>query len=103
HFGVLTGYDLEEDKVYVHAGKEKHLRMNLTWFYERWSEGDHWAMAVSKVSDLPLNLELAQMIENLDVFINLEDLKTARELLKVLKLRYPQEKALIPYGEILGI
>lgn len=103
HFGVLTGYDLKMGKVFVHAGEEQNQRMNLSWFYERWSEGDQWAMVVSTVSALPQNIELSQMVENLDVFINLEDFKTARELLEVLKMRYPQEKVLSPYREILGV
>lgn len=103
HFGVVTGYDLEMRKVYVHAGEAQNQRMNLSWFYERWSEGNHWAMIVSKVSDIPHNIDLPQMVDNLDIFINLEDLETARELLKVLKLRYPKEKVLVPYSEILGV
>lgn len=103
HFGVLTGYDLEAEKVYLHAGESENQRMNLAWFYERWSEGDHWAMVVSTPQNLPAKIDLKEMIENIDVFINLEQLDVARALLVTLLSRYPDEKLLLSYRQILGV
>lgn len=103
HFGVLTGYDLETKKVYLHTGERENRRMNLAWFYARWSEGDHWAMVVSTPQNLPGKVDLKEMIENLDVFINLEQLDVARALLTTLLARFPDDKLLLDYRRILGV
>ncbi len=101
HFGVLTGYDLEAKKVYVHAGEVPNQRMNLDFFYERWLEGDLWAMAISSPSSLFGEVNLDEMIENLNVLVNLDAIIPARELLKQLEERFPGRIELGPYREAL--
>ncbi len=101
HFGVLTGYDLELKKVYLHTGQIPNQRMNLDFFYERWLEGDLWAMSVRPPNELPHSMVFEDMMDNLKVMINLKKIAQARELLHQILVRFPSRKELSPYREVL--
>lgn len=101
HFGVLTGYDLKNKKVYLHAGNTPNQRMNLEFFYERWLEGDLWAMSFTVPGDLPRTVIFDDMMDNLRIFVSLNLIAQARELLEQLVLRFPERQELFRYRQVL--
>lgn len=46
HYGVITGYDLDEGIVTLHSGQHDVMRMPLNDFLKSWNGGDRWALVV---------------------------------------------------------
>lgn len=101
HFGVLTGYDLEARKVYLHTGDTPNRLMNLEFFYDRWLEGDLWAMTIVDPKQIPKSASFDELFENLQVFVNLGSARAAKSLLKEMTHLYPDRNELDPYIEAL--
>lgn len=46
HYGVVVGYDLENEVVALHSGQRDVMQMPLGAFLKSWDGGDRWAMVV---------------------------------------------------------
>ncbi|MEJ6404852.1 PA2778 family cysteine peptidase [Yoonia sp. 2307UL14-13] len=55
HYGVVTGYDLNRDEVYLNSGQEDQMIMPFALFERTWRRGDFWGLIVLPPDDLPVS------------------------------------------------
>jgi tetratricopeptide (TPR) repeat protein len=60
HYAVATGYDLDGETLYLHSGREAHFATNFEDFEASWRSSGHWALTVTRPSDLPVSLSAAE-------------------------------------------
>ena len=53
HYGVVTGYDLERDAVYLNSGQEDQMVLPFDLFQRTWQRGGNWALVVLPPDELP--------------------------------------------------
>jgi hypothetical protein len=56
HYGVLVGYDLDEDTVVLHSGERDRWTMPIGAFLGTWEAGERWALLVLPPDRLPVSL-----------------------------------------------
>lgn len=55
HYGVVTGYDLEQDAVYLNSGQEDQMVLPFDLFARTWRRGENWALVVLPPDQLPVS------------------------------------------------
>ena len=53
HYGVVTGYDLARDEVYLNSGQLDQMVMPFDVFERTWRRGDNWGLVVLPPDMLP--------------------------------------------------
>lgn len=54
HFAVAVGYDLPEEYLVLHSGRESRLVSNLNAFERSWKRAGYWAITVTPPNRLPV-------------------------------------------------
>ena len=57
HYAVAVGYDLERQEITLRSGREAERVTSLHTFERTWERGDHWALAVLRANQLPVNAD----------------------------------------------
>jgi len=57
HYAVAVGYDLERQEITLRSGREAERVTPLDTFERTWERGDHWALAVLRANQLPVDAD----------------------------------------------
>lgn len=74
HYGVVTGYDLQKDEIYLNSGQLDVMVMPFALFERTWRRGDFWGLVVLPPDRLPMTatetdiLKAAAALERVDQF-----------------------------------
>lgn len=90
HYSVLVGYDADQEKVSLHDGKDAYSEMTFKRFGNSWERGGKWAYVVVPAAVIPKVATLEQLLENSNVFIDIQKYNAAFESLKSAKNKWPE-------------
>jgi len=62
HYGVVTGYDLDREEVYLNSGQLDQMVMDLPAFARTWARGDNWGLIVLPPDQLPATAAEAEVL-----------------------------------------
>lgn len=62
HYGVVVGYDLDRDEIYLNSGQLDRLTMSLALFNRTWQRGAYWALAVMPPDRLPATADELEVL-----------------------------------------
>lgn len=62
HYGVVTGYDLAKDEVYLNSGQLDQMVMAFAVFERTWRRGDYWGLVVLPPDQLPVSVREADVL-----------------------------------------
>lgn len=62
HYGVVTGYDLAKDEVYLNSGQLDQMVMAFAVFERTWRRGDYWGLVVLPPDQLPASVSEADIL-----------------------------------------
>jgi tetratricopeptide (TPR) repeat protein len=72
HYAVVYGYDLDQQLVYLHSGKDQRLTLSFARFEADWRLADYWGLVVlpphrlSASADELSHMTSAAVLESLD-------------------------------------
>ncbi len=52
HYAVVVGYNLEDEVILLHSGKEKYKKQKFEYFYNNWRRANKWSVIVLKPGEL---------------------------------------------------
>ncbi len=62
HYAVVYGYDLDQQLVYLHSGKDRNLTLSFARFEADWRLGNYWGLVVLPTQELSASAnELSHM------------------------------------------
>jgi len=68
HYAVVTGVDFENDRIIMHSGLDKDMRMKLATFDHTWNRANYWGIYILNPDDIPLTAEPIRYVESVSVF-----------------------------------
>ena len=80
HYGVVTGYDISRDEVYLNSGQLEQMVMPFAVFERTWARGEYWGLVVLPPDQLPASapeddvLRAAAALERVRQFVAAETL-----------------------------
>ncbi len=62
HYAVLHGYDLEQEELILHSGKNQNLKMDLSSFERTWKDADYWGLIILPPQKIPETTPLSKIL-----------------------------------------
>lgn len=90
HYGVVTGYDLQKDEVYLNSGQLDQMIMPFALFERTWRRGDFWGLLVLPPNDLPKTVGEAKVLEAAAALERVEQYQAAETLYETGAARWPE-------------
>lgn len=63
HYAVVIGYDLENQILLLHSGKQAKLRLPISAFEQSWDDSGHWGLTVTRPDQPPATIAETQMMK----------------------------------------
>ncbi len=90
HYGVVTGYDLQKDEVYLNSGQLKQMVMPFALFERTWRRGDFWGLVVLPPDDLPATATETAVLNAAAALERVEQYQAAETLYETGAARWPE-------------
>ncbi len=89
HYGVVTGYDLQKDEVYLNSGQLEQMVMPFALFERTWRRGDFWGLVVLPPDDLPVSVSETKVLQAAAALERVEQYRSAETLYETGAARWP--------------
>ncbi len=89
HYGVVTGYDLQKDEVYLNSGQLDQMVMPFALFERTWRRGDFWGLVVLPPDDLPVSVSETKVLQAAAALERVEQYRSAETLYETGAARWP--------------
>lgn len=89
HYGVVTGYDLDRDAVYLNSGQRDQMALPFGIFEQTWARGDYWALVVLPPDQLPVSVAEADILTAAAALERVEQFAAAETLYETGAARWP--------------
>lgn len=89
HYGVVTGYDLQKDEVYLNSGQLDQMLMPFALFERTWRRGDFWGLVVLPPDDLPVSVSETKVLQAAAALERVEQYRAAETLYETGAARWP--------------
>ncbi len=89
HYGVVTGYDLQKDEVYLNSGQLDQMVMPFALFERTWRRGDFWGLVVLPPADLPVSVSETNVLQAAAALERVEQYRSAETLYETGAARWP--------------
>ncbi len=89
HYGVVTGYDLQRDEVYLNSGQLDQMVMPFALFERTWRRGDFWGLVVLPPDDLPVSVSETKVLQAAAALERVEQYRSAETLYETGAARWP--------------
>ncbi len=89
HYGVVTGYDLQRDEVYLNSGQLDQMVMPFALFERTWRRGDFWGLVVLPPADLPVSVSETNVLQAAAALERVEQYRSAETLYETGAARWP--------------
>ncbi len=89
HYGVVTGYDLQRDEVYLNSGQLDQMVMPFALFERTWRRGDFWGLVVLPPDDLPVSVSETKVLQAAAALERVTQFKAAETLYETGAARWP--------------
>ncbi len=90
HYGVVTGYDLQKDEVYLNSGQLDQMVMPFALFERTWRRGDFWGLVVLPPDDLPATAPETAILNAAAALERVEQYHAAETLYETGSARWPE-------------
>ena len=90
HYGVVTGYDLGKDEVYLNSGQLDQMVMPFALFERTWRRGDYWALVVLPPDQLPVSVTETDILSAAAALERVEQYEAAEMLYETGAVRWPE-------------
>ncbi|MEO1639025.1 MAG: PA2778 family cysteine peptidase [Pseudomonadota bacterium] len=97
HYGVVTGYDLGVEEVYLNSGQLDQMVMDLPAFARTWARGENWGLVVLPPDRLPASVAEAEVLRAGAALERVGQYAAAEALYQTGAARWP-ENWLWPFG-----
>ncbi len=89
HYGVVTGYDLQRDEVYLNSGQLDQMVMPFALFERTWRRGDFWGLVVLPPDDLPVSVSETKVLQAAAALERVTQFKAAETLYETGAAEWP--------------
>ncbi len=89
HYGVVTGYDLQKDEVYLNSGQLDQMVMPFALFERTWRRGDFWGLVVLPPDDLPVSVSETKVLQAAAALERVTQFKAAETLYETGAAEWP--------------
>lgn len=90
HYGVVTGYDLVGDAVYLNSGQTEQMVMPFAVFERTWARGGYWGMVVLPPDQLPVSVAEADVLSAAAALERVQQYDAAETLYLTGAARWPE-------------
>jgi len=90
HYGVVTGYDIQKDEVYLNSGQLDQMVMPFALFERTWRRGEFWGLVVLPPDDLPETVTEAKVLEAAAALERIAQYQAAETLYETGAKQWPQ-------------
>ena len=90
HYAVVTGYDLDKKKIYLHTGANKNYTVSMSVFEHTWKRAKRWGLVVLPADTLPND---RNQINILQAAVDLEEvgqIQAANSSYRAITKRWPE-------------
>jgi tetratricopeptide (TPR) repeat protein len=90
HYAVVTGYDLQENVIYLHTGRQQNQPVNLTLFSRTWKRGDNWGLVVLPANELPVSGDALRILSAAAALEGIGQHEAAEQVYRAVAARWPE-------------
>ncbi len=90
HYGVVTGYDLQKDEVYLNSGQLDQMVLPFDLFERTWRRGGFWGLVVLPPDQLPVSAREPAILSAAAALERANQLDAAETLYETGAAQYPQ-------------
>ena len=89
HYGVVTGYDLQKDEVYLNSGQLDQMVLPFALFERTWRRGGFWGLVVLPPDDLPVSAGETSLLQAAAALERVDRYQAAETLYRTGAARWP--------------
>ena len=89
HYALVVGYDLQKNEITMHSGENKFKTQELRKFERTWSRGGHWAILLTKPTEISITGSKRGHIRNASSLEQMKQLQNAKDHYLAILKKWP--------------